>query len=89
MIFRPPILLSDAKYMPDAHPGETRQYQSFTQSKAQVFRKYHISKFYHRTSLRINKYILESAGYNYHSCQGVLQMSKVVYAEMDVRPWSM
>ena len=54
-----------------------------------VFRKYRISEFYRRKNLCANKYIPESARYNYHSRQGILQMSKVVYAEMDVRPWSM
>lgn len=57
--------------------------------QSEIFRKYRISKFCRRNSLGINKYIPESARYTYHSRQGVLQMSKVVYAEMDVRPWSM
>ena len=88
MIFCPSILLSYASIRQIPIPRK-HEMPVFHPIQSEIFRKCRISQFYRRKSLFTNKYIPESARYNYHSRQGVLQMSKVVYAEMDVRPWSM
>ena len=75
--------------MPDISPEETRRYQSFIRSEAwfsgnTTFPNFIAGKVYLRTSIFRNQPDITTI-----PAKGVLQMSKVVYAEMDVRPWSM